>query len=342
MELATADKRGNQKRIFSHQQEKQFATHILSICDAQAEIVTSSYVKKEAHKFYRTFHPSVTRTYAPVFSNGWISGFKARNNIPSRPTRIISRQKVLAVPDLEERLVLYSCQVLEAVQKYGAHRVVNMDETPTRIVQVPRWGWSRHSNGYADIQSTGNEKDCVTLVPATAADGTKLELSFIKKGTTYECIKRKLLPLPVRLHAYYTISGWMRHEVLLQWLDEVLRPYLKNDMGEMGREMNAALIMDDYDAHWTEEVQMKAEKMGVELIRVPSGYTSVAQPLDVSVMGPFKTIRSQEWVRRRNGNPDSVDDVRSSILAALEAWDKLPKKACLSGWKAIGLSVQGE
>jgi hypothetical protein len=120
-------------------------------------------------------------------------------------------------------------------------------------------------------------------------------------------------------------------------MDEVLRPYLKNDMGEEGRELNAALVMDDYDAHWTAEVRAKAEKMGVELIQVPPGYTATAQPMDVAVMGPFKLLRSTEWVRRRNGNPDSVDDVRSSILAALEAWNKLPKKACIAGWKAVGL-----
>jgi len=124
--------------------------------------------------------------------------------------------------------------------------------------------------------------------------------------------------------------------VLCQWMDEVLRPYLKNDMGEEDREPNAALIMDDYDAHWTTAVQTKARKMGVELIRVPPGYTAAAQPLDVSVMGPFKLIRSTVWVQRRNGNADSVDDVRSSLLAAAEAWGKVTTKSCLSGWKCVG------
>jgi hypothetical protein len=337
MELATVDKRGAQKRIFTHQEEKKLAENIKVICDAQAEIVTKSFVKQQAANYYDFLHRRTLRSQTPHFSDGFIQGFKTRNSIPSRPTKLISRQKFLAHPDMEEEIVLYSCRVIEAVQKYGKHRIVNMGETPTRIMEVPRTGWARKSQDYAEIQSTGNRKECVTLVPAVAADGAKLELSFIKKGTTFECIRRNLLPLPIRLHYYFTKSGWMRSEVMLQWMDEVLRPYLKNDMGELGREPNAALILDDYDAHWTEEVTTKAEKMGVELIKVPPGFTATAQPLDISVMGSFKLLRSTEWVRRRNGNPDSIDDVRSSILAGLAAWENISREACASGWKAIGL-----
>jgi hypothetical protein len=162
MELATVDKRGTHKRIFTHQEEKKFADNIKAICNAQAEIVTKEFVRQEAADYHEFLHRRTLRSHTPHFSDGFISGLKYRHKIPSRPTKIIRRQTVLAHPDLEEQLVLYSCRVLEAVEKYGAHRVVNMDETPTRIVQVPRTGWACSEKGYAEIQSTGNEKDCVT------------------------------------------------------------------------------------------------------------------------------------------------------------------------------------
>jgi len=116
-----------------------------------------------------------------------------------------------------------------------------------------------------------------------------------------------------------------------------LRPYLKSDMGEWDRQPDAVLIIDDYGAHWTKRVRKRAAEMGVELIAVPPGYTATAQPLDVSVMGPFKKLRSVEWVKRRGGNADSVDDIRSSVLAALEAWDNVPLEACVAGWGSIGV-----
>jgi len=82
-------------------------------------------------------------------------------------------------------------------------------------------------------------------------------------------------------------------------------------------------------------VVRKARLMGVELIFVPGGTTATAQPLDISVMGPFAKQRQIQWLQRRRGEIDSVDNVRSAILAALEAWEKVSTKSCQEGWKVI-------
>jgi len=68
---------------------------------------------------------------------------------------------------MEDQLIDYSCMVLEAIEKYGADRVVNFDETPTKVVEVPRTGWASKEKGYAEIQSTDSQDS-----PMKSSDGS--------------------------------------------------------------------------------------------------------------------------------------------------------------------------
>lgn len=91
--------------------------------------------------------------------------------------------------------------------------------------------------------------------------------------------------LPPQVHSYISHKGWMNGQIMVEWMKEIVIPYLNGTPG--------ALVMDDYAAHWVDEVLDLARLHQIELIRVPPTTTWECQPLDISVMGPMKQIRQR-------------------------------------------------
>ena len=53
--------------------------------------------------------------------------------------------------------------------------------------------------------------------------------------------------------------------------------------------------MDDFSAHKTENVLNSLKEMKIDVSVIPGGFTSVLQPLDVSLNKPFKDFYRQLW-----------------------------------------------
>ena len=74
------------------------------------------------------------------------------------------------------------------------------------------------------------------------------------------------------------------------WCDEATM------IGWIRQQWNAAcdgemlLILDDYRAQKTDNVQSHFTSRSTTTVYVPPGYTSIVQPLDVSANAPFKAI----------------------------------------------------
>jgi hypothetical protein len=54
------------------------------------------------------------------------------------------------------------------------------------------------------------------------------------------------------------------------------------------------LVLDAFKGHVTDSVKDQLRKMKTELIAIPSGMTSVLQPMDVSIKKLFKERSSQQ------------------------------------------------
>ncbi|KAL3662465.1 hypothetical protein V7S43_012320 [Phytophthora oleae] len=65
------------------------------------------------------------------------------------------------------------------------------------------------------------------------------------------------------------------------------------------------LLWGDFSGHWTAEVQRYATSIGVVLLQVPPGATSVSLPADVAWNYPLKSRLRQQW----------HDDMREQIAA---------------------------
>lgn len=169
----------------------------------------------------------------------------------------------------------------------------------------------------------GDTKAKITLMPTITAGGDKLNLAWINKAETAYAFQ-KHLNMPKTLYGYFSPSGWNNHEIMCQYLREIVIPYT--------RKRKAALLLDSYEAHFHKDVTDLAKKNNIKLVRVPEGTTSVCQPLDVDFNSQFKRIRSNLWNKERSGGILMTDNVERTAMRAAKAHDQIEAKIVSRAW----------
>jgi hypothetical protein len=107
----------------------------------------------------------------------------------------------------------------------------------------------------------------------------------IFKGKPNGCIaktKFAMYPAPHRYRCQE--SAWMDKAVMLAWVDNILRPYIKTAPDDV----IPLLILNSYQCHMIELVVQKIQELGVEIKHIPGECTSLCQPIDIGFNKPFK------------------------------------------------------
>ena len=162
-------------------------------------------------------------------------------------------------------------------------------------------------------------------MPTSTASGNKLPLGWINRDSNENSIDRSKLPKGII--SYNSASGWINHELMYDYLNDIIKPYTKSKP--------AALIMDEYKAHWEDRVQDLARSMNLELIKVPPGTTSTQQPLDISVNGPMKQIRQRIYVENKIIHPNASDSIELAVNRSFSAYQQITPQTIIKGWKQI-------
>ncbi|OQR80745.1 hypothetical protein ACHHYP_20861 [Achlya hypogyna] len=89
--------------------------------------------------------------------------------------------------------------------------------------------------------------------------------------------------------------------------------------------------------HITSESKSAIKSMGCDLCALPANCTSVVQPLDVGVMGPFKAYLRYLWLtEEENVYATAAEKRRAAILRAIKAWDMVDSLTIIKSFqKAI-------
>ena len=84
----------------------------------------------------------------------------------------------------------------------------------------------------------------------------------------------------------------MDESVMLAWVDGPLKAYIK----QAPAHIIPLLILDSYRCHMMASVVHRIQEMGVEVIHIPGGCTSLCQPVDVGFNKPFKDRICRLWM----------------------------------------------
>ena len=88
-------------------------------------------------------------------------------------------------------------------------------------------------------------------------------------------------------------NAWSTTDIINDWLDKIYLPYINKDplLG------SGLLIMDKASSHINEDIIEKCTGQFCDVSILPSGCTSILQPLDISINKPFKNALKEKYIR---------------------------------------------
>lgn len=346
MQAATGDGRGGSNRAFTPSQTALLREQVLALPAATHEAVrTAALQLKQGLELANNAHRQQHRSDPPPFvaSPSFITRFKRAHRISSHRTKLqhVSAGKKRGAAgeerDTDREAFDFVTEVNDALLRYGPSLVFNMDETPARLQEVPPTALRpTGEKEAAKIETHTNERLQITTFPCISAAGDKLPISAILRGKTDRCldkIKKDASAAVGKVRLYYSESGWINEGIMQRWINDVLLP------ATLSRP--AALILDDYAAHWTQPVQAAAAAANLQLIRVPNfaGATALLQPLDVQFNGPMKRRRTQLWTAKKQLDPDAKDSEQAAIERVQLAYEGMTKEATIDAFRKAQIQV---
>jgi len=331
---AAADHRGGHNRTFTPAHEQLLG----DIVRAAQPSMAQKQIQAEALRFKRDVEVATgshaTRS-APLFkaSDHFVTRFKRRQRLSSHRTAVVHQSKAELARDMELEKISFVVEVRDAIERYGAAMVFNMDETPVSLLDVPVTAVvATGSKQAAKVPTSAKVPTHFTTFPTITAAGDKLPLCAILRGKTPRCLKkvREGASADVKkVHLYYSERGWMNEGVMVLYFRDILLPYTHC--------RPAALIVDCFQAHWTPAIRDAAAAMNLQLIQVPGGCTAELQPLDASFNGPLLMKRKQIWAANKLLHPFAVDSAQATIERAQQAYAAMPKSLALTAFRITWL-----
>ena len=126
-------------------------------------------------------------------------------------------------------------------------------------------------------------------------------------------------------------SGWMTGSLFIKTLEHV-KKYTR-----CTKENKILILLDNHETHCTLDAVNFCRENGIELLTFPPHCTHRMQPLDVSVMGPFKTklaIKQNEWMINHPGQTITIHYLPSIVRDAFDL--TFTRKNIIAGFQKTG------
>lgn len=171
--------------------------------------------------------------------------------------------------------------------------IINMDQTPVFFTMATKY--TLELVGTRSVPSLGTphlgSTSRATAFLSITANGKFLKSLVVFKGTEGGKVSREFPDYnPGALYQAQT-KAWCDKRVMLYWINNILGPYIRTAPPDV----RPVLLLDRYSCHIMDEVVDLIFAMGVEIVYVPGGCTSLAQPLDVGINKPFKDRIRKKW-----------------------------------------------
>ena len=179
----------------------------------------------------------------------------------------------------------------------GPHRdrrfILNMDQTPVFFCMTRKKTLEVIGVKTVHIRTSTNDTKRATVAVTIAADGTVLPSTIVFKGKPDGRIARsEFATYPTTHHYQCQDNAWMDERVMIEWVDNVLKPYVANAPDHV----IPLLILDSYRCHMMASVVTRIQELGIEVKHIPGGCTSLCQPVDVGFNKPFKDRIRRQWM----------------------------------------------
>jgi transposase-like protein/transposase len=269
-----------------------------------------------------------SRQKSSELTRTFITAFKERRHITR--SKFVARTRKLEDPiNTFQADVRAACEYLESfddfASKLNPHLIINIDETPAYVKNTPS-----HANHFANsshpwqwIRASSRLK--VTVLASITAAGTMLKPTIVAKGKTKQCETNFAKLAKGSAFLQHTESGLTTSDSFVEFIENVIAPYTNNQP--------SLLILDQWQAHLTEEVRICCASHNISMLEVPARGTAVLQPLNVGVFGVAKKKLGADYKAAMFLKDWTEDDKWESTIACVRALLRIDSKSILRGWQ---------
>ncbi|ETV76321.1 hypothetical protein H257_09787 [Aphanomyces astaci] len=214
-------------------------------------------------------------------SPSWIKSFMKRWGFAIR-AKIRSGQANLEVG--LQALAEFKTTIRQIILDNDIEGINNADQTGINYEYIPNQTINKEGAKTVWIKCSGHENDRMTAMLLADAKGTKYPL-FLRNGfgrRVWNEINDLHDNFPLRI--YGNPSAWWNSDISLHFLEY----HFGHRRGTSAKYV--LLLWDDFSAHFTENVTVRAEELRVLLARVSRTFTWMCQPADVAWMKPIKAL----------------------------------------------------
>ena len=270
-----------------------------------------------------------------------IRRFCAANCIVMRAT---THQAQRVIAETEDEALVFIREMRPVFQEMNRQElmIINMDQTPLYYSMTPKKTLNLQGAKTVYSASTMSSTKRITFAAAITASGEKLKPFLIFKGEPHGRIAtREFTQSPYRqsLSLHCQKKAWMDLEAMMKWIDLILVPFLQ----QRGDAVRPLLMLDDYKVHKCDAVRERLEALGVDLQVIPSGCTSLAQPVDVGVAKPIKSrFRKHwlDWVVEKGIDVTFHEEPDRELMQGWvhDMWQEFPQEIARNAWRKTGFS----
>jgi hypothetical protein len=186
---------------------------------------------------------------------------------------------------------------------------INMDQTPVLHAMNPKDTINMRGMHTINLRKESSESRQVTVAITITASGHQLPLLVMFKGKSLYCctvnavsniivdcwvfaagmpngtIARREVPtLPVGLVYRLNEKAWFNKEIMLDWVEHVLAPYIATALPGI----IPILLLDQFRVRKMGPIINATQALGVQVEFIPDGCMGLVQPVDVGYNKSFK------------------------------------------------------
>lgn len=216
--------------------------------------------------------------------------------------------------------------------KFQPDRIFNLDETGIKtVVQAPNVVARKGTKQVGQVVS-GERGNLVTMCVAVNAAGNTVPPVFIfPRARMHDTLMVGSVAGSLGLVNSPT-SGWITGVLFIKVLEHLVK------FTQCSEKSPILLIMDNHESHCTLDAILFARSNGIVILTIPPHCSHRIQPLDVSILGPFKgqlAVVQNDWLINNPGKKISIHDLAAHASKAFDL--AFTRKNITEGFKKCGI-----
>lgn len=228
----------------------------------------------------------------------------------------------------------FQANLKEVLEKYKftPDKIYNCDETgiPT-VVQAPNVVARKGSKQVGQAVST-ERGSMITMCAIINAAGNTIPPVFVfPRARFHDSLMTGSVTGSIGL-ANSPQSGWMTSILFYKVLEHIQKHT------SCTKESRILLIMDNHESHCSLENILYARDNGIVILTLPPHCSHRLQPLDVTVLGPFKralSVTQNDWLVSHPGQKIVISELTGLCSQAYD--QSFTRKNIISGFKQCGI-----